>query len=401
MIVLQILTDLDTSYKHNIKFWEDAWQRVKNPYRKLADLDYIPDIPRVFKQHGVTTVLDIACGSGWLAFYLASFGFKPTGIDISPSAIALAERWISEDTEQPGCHPEHSEGSPCGDSGIASSSTTPRNDEVFVTATSAAKFYVADMMNLKPCAKNFPRAGFDALLVNAAFEHLDYSRGAEFLKHVAQYIKPGGIMFAIFDKVGEGGKGEYIELEDGTKQYTDKFRDGMFLRYYSDAELRNLLKQSGWQVLEWRENAAGSRIVVAQSLRGVKQSQWIASPSGLAMTSRIEIDEQTQFIINLHTALAICVAAGLYFYNPVLAKGSLIASAVLNLYLRVLCYTFAEPVNPQDNPIIIMLSSGLRGAITGALLYLAIIKFKISVAMVIVAVLIYLLVLLISGFRRR
>ncbi len=389
--IYNALPDIDSSYKLNIKFWDDAWQRVKNPYRKLADLDYIPDIPRVFKEHNVSSVLDIACGSGWLAFYLAEHGFKPVGVDISAAAIALANRWIVEDSKNDPdgsilrTKPRVQDEAVC--------TTTSRGTEV--RATDAAKFYVADMMNLAPCAKHFPSDGFDGLLVNAAFEHLDYSRGAEFLKHVAQYIKASGIMFAIFDKVGEGGKGEYIELEDGTKQYTDKFRDGMFLRYYSDVELRNLLKESGWQVMDWRENAAGSRIVVARNDK-------VATPRNNVMAkAKVEIDENTQFIINLHTMLAIAFSAALYFYDPVLAKGALIASAVLNLYLRVLCYTFAEPLNPQDNPIIIMLVSGFRGAITGALLYLAIIKFKISVMMVLVAVLIYLLVLLISGFRRR
>ncbi len=393
------MPDINTSYQHNIKFWEDAWQRVKHPYRKLADLDYLTEIPEVFKKYNCKTILDIACGSGWLSFYLASFGFKPVGVDISVSAIDLANRWISEDAVR---HPEHSEGSISSSVGIATATASPRDDAVcakgteeIVKATAEAKFYVADMMNLAPAAKHFPQGGFDGLLVNAAFEHLDYARGSEFLRHVANYMKPGGIMFAIFDKVGEGKKGEYIELADGTKQYTDKFRDGMFLRYYPDDELRDLLANNGWQVLSWRENKLGSRIVVAKLLRATMPSDIVKKGN------KVEIDENSKFLINLHTVLAIALSGALYFYDPVLAKGGLIASAVLNIYLRVLTYTFAEPINPQHNPMIIMLLSGFRGALTGALLYLAIIKFKITVPAVLVAVLIYLLVLLISGFRRR
>ncbi len=372
------MPDLNTSYQHNIKFWEDAWLRVKNPYRKLADLDYIPEIPEVFKQHNCSTILDIACGSGWLAFYLASFGFKPVGVDISPSAIALANRWISEDTN--------------GTASAEEQAVCATGTQELVKATKDAQFYVADMMNLAPVAKHFPQGGFDGLLVNASFEHLDYNRGAEFLKHVAKYVKSGGIMYGIFDKVGEGGKGDYIELEDGTKQYTDKFRDGMFLRYYSDAELRNLLLQSGWKVLSWRENAAGSRIVVAENSKKNLDLPLFGSQAKV----------QSSSLVNLHTLIALVIVTLIYFvYSKTLAQGVLVASASLNLYLRMLCFSFVAQIDPNNNPIIMMLVSGLRAFLAAGLLFFAVIKFKISIIAILIAILIYLLVLLVSGFKRR
>ena len=39
-------------------------------------------------------ILDIACGSGWVAEYFARFGYEVTGIDISPELIAMAEQRV-------------------------------------------------------------------------------------------------------------------------------------------------------------------------------------------------------------------------------------------------------------------------------------------------------------------
>ena len=114
-------------------------------------------------------------------------------------------------------------------------------------------------------AMDFPKASFDGILINAAFEHLDYARGKEFLEKIKSFMKPGAIMFAVFDKVATGKKGEFEVLEDGTHQYIDKFRDGMFLRNYSDEELKELLLGANWEILDIKKNKMESRIVVARN----------------------------------------------------------------------------------------------------------------------------------------
>ena len=79
-------------------------------------------------------------------------------------------------------------------------------------------------------------------------------------------MKPGATMFAVFDKVATGKKGEFEVLEDGTHQYTDEFRDGMFLRNYSDDELKELLANAGWEIQSLKKNKMESRVVVAKKL---------------------------------------------------------------------------------------------------------------------------------------
>ena len=110
---------------------------------------------------------------------------------------------------------------------------------------------------------DFPENHFDGILMNAMFEHLDYKRGAEFLSYIKRFIKPNGVMFAVYDKVNTADKGEFVTLDDGTRAYTDKMRDGMFLRYYPDDELKALLEDNQWQIESWSKNDHESRVVVA------------------------------------------------------------------------------------------------------------------------------------------
>ncbi len=232
-------------YKKNLDFWETAWSRVKEPNVKIPDvLDYIPDIPKVFKEHNCTHILDLACGTGWLCFYLNEFGFETTGVDISESAIKLANEFLEKRKAK-----------------------TPQEKlfehglDVDKIDLNKVNFYEQDIFTM-----DFPDGSFDGILINAAFEHLDYERGNQFLQKIKSFMKPGAIMFAVFDKVASGKKGEFEVLEDGTHQYVDEFRDGMFLRNYSDDELKKLLADNKWEILDLKKNQRESRIVLAKNV---------------------------------------------------------------------------------------------------------------------------------------
>jgi cyclopropane fatty-acyl-phospholipid synthase-like methyltransferase len=218
----------DELYQKNVEFWETAWSRVKKASTTIPDvIDYIPRIPGVFQENGCKNILDIACGSGWLCFFLQEHGFQVTGVDISPSAIKLANEV---------------------------------KDERKLT-DNQINFVLADMTRLE-----LPSGiEFDGLLVNAAFEHLDFQRGKNFLHEIKNFIAKDGIMFGVFDKVGTGKKGEYELLADGSQQYLDTFRAGMLLRNYSDDELKEILESANWEILSWDTNNFESRIIVAKN----------------------------------------------------------------------------------------------------------------------------------------
>ncbi|HZL71260.1 MAG TPA: class I SAM-dependent methyltransferase, partial [Planctomycetota bacterium] len=46
----------------------------------------------ILRRHGVVTVLDLTCGTGSQAFWLAERGFEVTGLDISSRMLAIARR---------------------------------------------------------------------------------------------------------------------------------------------------------------------------------------------------------------------------------------------------------------------------------------------------------------------
>ena len=90
-------TDLEKIYQENVLFWETAWNRVTKIHKDPPKIPYIHEVARKFKKFQVKKVLDLACGSGWLSVFLSKYNFDVTGIDISPAAISLANRWKEEE----------------------------------------------------------------------------------------------------------------------------------------------------------------------------------------------------------------------------------------------------------------------------------------------------------------
>lgn len=207
-------------YESNIKFWDRAWNGVKTPYTQMPDLPYLAAIPVNLNLANVSTVLDLGCGSGWLSIYLARDGFKVTGIDLATHAIELAAQWAKQ-------------------------------EDLHDT-----DFQAADISDVK-----FEQGKFDAVVANSIFEHLTYDLAVQAMAKLQTVIKPGGLFFGCFDKVGSG-PGEYYKLDDGTHVYTDKGRSGMLLRCFDDDELRTLFKND-WTITSFETIESGSRIVWA------------------------------------------------------------------------------------------------------------------------------------------
>jgi len=209
---------LEVVYQENINFWEKAWNMCKVPYTQLPDLSYIPRIADELKKNGAKKVLDLGCGSGWLAVYLARQGFEVVGVDVSAQAINLANTWASQEDLK-------------------------------------ISFDVADASQLQ-----YQAGSFDAVVANSIFEHFPIKQAQQLTDKVNTMLRDGGIFIGCFDKVG-GGPGEYYTLEDGTHVYTDKARKGMMLRRYELDELQDLFK--AFKTMENDEVDGGSIFLVA------------------------------------------------------------------------------------------------------------------------------------------
>lgn len=213
-------TDQDV-YKHNLEFWDRAWSPVKAPYTQMPDLPYIQALPGKLASNGASTVLDLGCGSGWLAVYLARAGYRVTGVDVAAHAVDLARQWAAQEPELP------------------------------------LEFVVSDITGMP-----FEPGRFDACIANSVFEHLTEELAAAALADVKRLLKPGGLFFGCFDRVGTG-PGEFYRLSDGSQVYTDKGRAGMLLHYFDDQALQKLL--ADWKIESVETLESGSRIVYARS----------------------------------------------------------------------------------------------------------------------------------------
>jgi SAM-dependent methyltransferase len=209
------------NYKMNLEFWEAAWQRVTKAVHTPPNLEYIKNIIPDLKKYPITKILDLACGSGWLSFMLAEAGFKVRGVDTSKAAIKLAKKGNAEDVE----------------------------------------FYCADILDMDLTEKDF-----DCVIMNACFEHFDLASAAQLLANLKKHLKPKAYIYGVFDMVATSNKGEFICFDDGTRQYLDPMRKGMYLRNYSDEDLAKLFTEAGFKQLSYTTVDNGSRVVILERL---------------------------------------------------------------------------------------------------------------------------------------
>jgi SAM-dependent methyltransferase len=168
--------------------WDPVWEHIF----KARDWTRYPseDLVRFMAIHyfrapnraGVR-VLDLGCGTGGNAWFLAREGFETHGIDGSPTAIEKAIRRLSED-------------------GLV------------------AAFIVGDLSELE---QRYDASRFDVVIAAGVLQCNPAKAGERILAQAFTLLKPGGRVFATMTAAGTTGEGIGTQVEPGT--FTD-IREG-------------------------------------------------------------------------------------------------------------------------------------------------------------------------------
>ncbi len=132
------------------------WNKIFKQYGKVftRPQEDIPKIVRLFKKRGVKKVLDLGCGSGRHAVYLAKHGFEVYGIDIAPEGIKIAKNWLKKEKLK-------------------------------------ANFKIGSIYKKLPYKDNF----FDALISTSTIHHEKIKNIQKAIREIERVLKPKGLVF--------------------------------------------------------------------------------------------------------------------------------------------------------------------------------------------------------------
>ena len=134
----------------------------------------VVEMAEVLRERSCGRVLDLGCGNGRHMVYLAQQGFHVCGLDNSPTALRLAQRWLREE-DLP------------------------------------APLVLGDMRQALP----FRDGAFDALVSTQVIHHARLATVRATAWEIARILAEGGVLLVTVP-VGKHPNQEYIEIEPGT-----------------------------------------------------------------------------------------------------------------------------------------------------------------------------------------
>jgi len=203
-------------------FWDRSWKAADSgkiaAYAEQMGIAEDPLI-RYLKDRGAGYVCDAGCGCGLYSLKLAAFGFRVSGFDVSPAAVALAQRLLSEK----GC--------------------------------SESSFRTADV-----CSTGYADGTFDAVVARDVLDHIPVRDVAAALKELKRIVRPGGCVVLTMDKTDDEYESEPHEVSrDGDYLYTAGKWKGMVFHPWSQSGIDRLMRGYDSEILE----ASGNRYTLA------------------------------------------------------------------------------------------------------------------------------------------
>jgi SAM-dependent methyltransferase len=203
------------AYKAGMTMWEPQESIVVFAARWLKRRE---GIARWAVRRPARRVLDLGCGNGSNAHFFARSGYAVAGVDIAPSAIALAKSWFAHDGLR-------------GDLRVGSVFALP-----------------------------WPARRFDATVSHGVLDHMTMDDARRAAAEVLRVSRPGALFFLTLAARNDLAYGRGTRVGRNTFTLKEGAEKGLPQHYFEEDEIRDLLK--GWRLLDLRraEVAFGPRL---------------------------------------------------------------------------------------------------------------------------------------------
>ncbi len=168
--------------------WEQYYSTLKQlPTRLRKPVPFLAEALPAFKRCKIESVLDLGCGAGRNSVYLAKKGFDVVGVDVSKSALTLANEWAKKERLK------------------------------------NAAFMLGTMINIP-----FKDCYFDAVISISVIHHGVKEDIARTIAEVHRILKKEGVFLANIASVKDPRYGEGEKVEEGTFRILEAFEEKRF-----------------------------------------------------------------------------------------------------------------------------------------------------------------------------
>ncbi len=166
------------------------------------------------------SVIDLGCGGGRNARYLAKMGFRTYGVDFSELAVDFCRK-------------------------------------VSIKLNLQGTFGIGYPDNIP-----FPDDFFSAAICIAVLDHVVKDKARKAISEMCRVTKPGAAMIITFDPIDRVDifKGEAKQLPDGSLHYIKGEKSGLVFRQYSDEEIIDLIGED--KIISFEKDDTGHRVVI-------------------------------------------------------------------------------------------------------------------------------------------
>ena len=196
--------------------WEEIYKRegrvFPEPFPRFGE------VVETFRVHGCSVILDLGCGSGRHVVHLARQGFQPLGLDISPTALYLAQAWMREEEYE-------------------------------------ASFALADTRQPLP----FRDGSIEGVLSTQVIHHARIRAVRMAIREIRRVLVPGGLAFVTVSGRKDAGL-DFEEIEPDTFVPLSGSEAGLAHHIFSVEELRSEFVD--YQVLDVSVRAEGAVLAV-------------------------------------------------------------------------------------------------------------------------------------------